>query len=111
MRAMPIRSASATIAAMRSWGVRPGKLARWQWPSQISKSLTDGHGALPRDFGFEVTEARPVEGLAEVYLGDGDRPPLLRLRDDLPFAVVDAGDHPVELGVAVGAAHDVDVVF
>lgn len=59
---------------------------------------------MPRELRFKITEAGPLKMSVEVNLGNNDRPPLLGMRDGLPFVIPDRSQDPVTLRRFVGAA-------
>src|SRR5687768_4160239 len=59
---------------------------------------------------LEIAEAGPAQRFAEIDLGHRDRPPLRPLRERLALPAVDRRQHPVEVGAAVGATDDENVV-
>src|SRR5438067_12337289 len=58
----------------------------------------------------EVAEPLMFEALVEVYLGDDNSSAALRRGDEVPFAVPDAGPHPVHPRRLVSARHQEDAI-
>jgi len=66
---------------------------------------------MPWNFRTEITETRPIKSFTEVDLCDHHVAPLLALRKDAAFAVVDRREHPVAAYFGIRAADKEDVVF
>src|SRR5437764_508693 len=63
------------------------------------------------NLGLEITEARPIEPFPQIHFGYGHGAPILRLRDDMAFAIEDRRLHPMLGAVGVGATHDEHMVL
>src|SRR5688572_3477683 len=81
------------------------------YPLQVPPGRRDLLGPVPRNLGFEVAEAGPVEPFVEIDFSDDDVAPLLGLSERAAIVAVDGGHHPVARCVGVSAADDVDVVL
>src|SRR5437899_10559019 len=87
----------------RNGAVRPGVAASFRFARP--------NGSMARNFGFEITEARPVEPLAQIHFGHDDGSPVFGLREDVAFEIENCRLYPMLRAVGVGAADDEDVVL
>src|SRR4029078_1838061 len=66
---------------------------------------------LPLQLVLEVAETGPIQPFIEIDLGDDNVAPVFGLDQSITGMIEDGRRHPLRRGIAVGAGHEVNMVF